>query len=79
MRLIEKLSRPIDHSTKEKIAMKYADNVTDMNAKLTKVLRELSEKANYDENIKDKSMYEEITNKNNELRKKIRVIETRHN
>ena len=42
MRLIEKLGRPIDHSTKEKTAMKYADKVTDMNMKLRKVLRELS-------------------------------------
>ena len=58
MRLIEKLGRPIDHSTKEKTASKYADKVSDMNVKLRKVLRELSEKANYDENIKDKSMYE---------------------
>ena len=39
MRLIEKLGRPIDHSTKEKTAMKYADKVTDMNMKLRKVVQ----------------------------------------
>ena len=50
-----------------------------MNTKLEKILRELSEKTTYEENIKEKSLNEELTNKNNELRKKIRHIETRFN
>lgn len=50
-----------------------------MNRKLEKVLSDLCEKTPLDDTAKDRSLMEEITNKNNESRRKIRLIETRHN